>query len=280
MVKILQKISPFFVGESRLSEYISPERLTELTTDKEKENQIEKKLEELTKRAKEFSSNERFWTKLLALIEQVRLAVAEKRWIPAQQSLIEATVLVNRAIGSEALRRVRIWLALSPVGWFILLYALQRFMLWLGKLSSSFYLIAPEYFQYLWLGMLGGTTIVLWGIVKHSTEMNFDRVYIVWYLLKPALGAIMAVLVVLIIKAGFLTLQGSTNIEDTTPLLVLAFICGFSERFFIGVIDKVITSVLGGETSPPPQSPPVRSVRVAPQSSTRPPKRKTESKKD
>ena len=79
--------------------------------------------------------------------------------------------------------------------------------------------------------------------------MTFDRAYVIWYLLKPLLGAIMGVIAVLIVQAGFFALQGDLEIKHPTSLLVLAFIGGFSERFFIQTIDRVITSLLGGEKS-------------------------------
>lgn len=219
--------------------------------DAEKQAHIGKAVEELTKRAQAFSSNQELWAKLLVLLERIRVAANEKRWITAQQTLTEATVLVNRAIGSQALGRVRVRLAFAPLFWFLLLYGFQALMLSLKREDGSYMLMTPEYFPYLWLGMLGGTTIVLWGIVKHGTDMTFDHAYIIWYLLKPLLGAIMGVVAVLIVQAGFFTLQGNLDINNPTPLLVLSFVGGFSERFFIQILDRVITSLLGGEKSQP-----------------------------
>lgn len=254
MGNFLQKLNIRLLGKNRLSDFISPKALLEPGSDEEKQNQIEKEIEGLIDRAKEFSSNKEFWTKLLTLIEQVRLAVVEKRWIPAQQSLTEAILLANRAIGSEALRFVRIGLAFIPLVWFVLFYSLQRLLEGLGEPESLFSTISHEYFQYIWLGMLGGTTMVFWGIVKHSTEMDFDPTYIIWYLLKPALGAITGVIVVLVVQAVFILLQGNLTINNTEPLLALALLGGFGERFFIRLIDRVITAILGVEKVPQPQT--------------------------
>jgi hypothetical protein len=254
MRNFLQRLYIRLLGKNRISDYISPKALLEPSSDEEKQNQIEKEIEGLIVRAKEFSSNKEFWTKLLALIEQVRLVVVERRWIPAQQSLTEAILLANRAIGSEALRLVRIGLVFIPLVWFVLFYSLQRLLEELGEPESLFSMISHEYFQYIWLGMLGGTTMVFWGIVKHSTEMDFDPTYIIWYLLKPALGAIMGVTVVLVVQAVFILLQGNLKINNTEPLLALALLGGFGERFFIRLIDRVITTILGGEKIPQPQA--------------------------
>ena len=230
-------------------DYVQVESMKEASGDVEKQKHIDKAIEELSRRAQTFSSNQEFWSKLLALLGMVRSATAEKKWIAAEQMLTEATVLVNRAISSQALGRVRVRLALAPLMWFVLLYGFQLLILSLRRSDGSYLLITPEYFPYLWLGMLGGTTIVLWGIVKHGVDMTFDRAYVIWYLLKPLLGAIMGVIAVLIVQAGFFALQGDLEIKHPTSLLVLAFIGGFSERFFIQTIDRVITALLGGEKS-------------------------------
>ncbi|MBI5474140.1 MAG: hypothetical protein HY961_17530 [Ignavibacteriae bacterium] len=240
------RVTEFMVGDIS-PDYVQVESIKKASDDKEKQSQIEKAIEELSRRAQAFSSNQEFWNRLLALLGLVRTATNEKNWIPAQQMLTEATVLVNRAISSQALGRVRVRLALAPLIWFALLYGFQALTLSFRSPDGSYMLITPEYFPYLWLGMLGGTTIVLWGIVKHGVEMTFDRSYIIWYLLKPLLGAIMGVIAVLIVQAGYFALQGDVNVKHPTSLLVLAFIGGFSERFFIQTIDRVITALLGGE---------------------------------
>jgi len=265
MGNLLQKLNAYFAGRSRIADFISLKILSESSSDEEKQNLIEKEIEGLMERAREFSSNTDFFIELLDLIDQVKFARAEKRWIRAQHVLAEAISLVNRAIRSEALRFIRLGLILTPLVWFVFFYNLQRFMEQLGKPESLFGLISQEYFQYIWLGMVGGTTVVLWGIVKHSAELDFNSVYIFSYLIKPGLGAIMGLMVVLVMQALLISLQGDLKINNTEPLLVLAFIGGFSERFIIGLLDRAITAILGGEKNSKPQATFVRSLPPTPE---------------
>ncbi|MGH2569260.1 MAG: hypothetical protein ACRDGA_13060 [Bacteroidota bacterium] len=243
----VEQLKHLVVGKAQTPDYLRPEPIAEGATDAQKQKRLTENIALVVKRAQDFSSNEEFWKKLLSLIEQARIAAAEKRWIAAEQALTEAAVLVNRAVGSEALKGMRVHIALGALFWFLVLFVFERLVEYLQAKGGAYHLVAPEYFQYLWLGMLGGTTMVLWGIVKHTKNLTFDASFLFWYFLKPALGAIMGVVVVLVVKAGFFTLQGSAKIENETPLLVLAFLAGFSERFFIRLIDKVVTSVLGSE---------------------------------
>jgi hypothetical protein len=228
----------------------------------EKEREFNELINAIVERAKNFSSNEEFWRKLLDMIEQAQVAAADGRWIEAQQSATQASVLVNRAIGSESLNGIRTRLAFAPFLWFFLLFFVDRIVSWLPSIGLTVYQIPAESFHYMWMGMLGGTTIVWWGIVKHAKDLTFDSAFVIWYFLKPALGAIMGVVVVLILEAGFVTLNGNAPMSNRTPLLVVAFIGGFSERFFINMIDKVVSAVLGGDQKAPGPAPrPAKAIR-------------------
>jgi hypothetical protein len=247
-MKPLSDWGEYIVGKSAPPEYVTQVVFAMKKEGPEKEKEFNDLVNEIIERAKSFSSNEEFWRKLLGLIERAQVAAADEQWIEAQQSVTQASVLVNRAIGSESLRRTRVRLAFAPFLWFVLLFLLERGVAWLPSVGVTSYQIPSEFFHYLWMGMLGGTTIVWWGIVKHAKELTFDSAFVIWYFLKPALGAVMGVVVVLIAEAGFVTLNENAPVSNQTPLLVVAFIGGFSERFFINMIDKVVTAVLGGDT--------------------------------
>lgn len=246
-MKPLEGLSKIFTGSTPTPDYVQQVVFAMKAEGPEKEKEFSDVVNEIVERAKSFSSNEEFWRKLLGLIERAQIAASDEQWIEAQQSVTQASVLVNRAIGSESLRSIRARLAFAPFFWFALLFLLDRFVSYLPSLGLTSYQIPAEFFHYLWMGMLGGTTIVWWGIVKHAKDLTFDSAFVIWYFLKPALGAIMGVVVVLVAQAGFVTLNANAPVSNQTPLLVIAFIGGFSERFFINMIDKVVTAVLGGE---------------------------------
>jgi hypothetical protein len=110
-----------------------------------------------------------------------------------------------------------------------------------------------RYWRYLLMGAAGGVTIVIWGLIKHTIDLDFDTHYLAWYFFKPVLGAIMGLIAVLIILGGFLAVQGSSVPQGSVlPLYIVAFLAGFSERFSIRIIDRVMTAIFGGEPTPPP----------------------------
>ncbi len=221
----------------------------DLGADDKNRKSLEAKIGELTGRAQNLSSSEILWSQLLPLIARARSAADQKNWSGAWQAVTEASVRLNRAIESENLRPLRLRLLVVPVVWCLVLYLVQVL---LGFVQARYGILGffnLGFFRYVWFGLLGGTTIFLWGIVKHSSEMNFDGSFLIWYLLKPLLGAIMGSVIVLFALAGFLALKGDAAAAGRTPLLILAFIGGFSERFFLRLVDRVISSIFEGEGS-------------------------------
>jgi hypothetical protein len=138
---------------------------------------------------------------------------------------------------------------------FVLIAGLQLRRMELDAWGS--FLFGFAYWRYLLMGALGGVTIVIWGLIKHATDLDFDTHYAAWYYFKPILGAVMGLLAVLIILGGFLAIQGKTTPGSTLPLYIVAFLAGFRERFSIQIIDRVMTAIFGGEPSPPPTRPAV-----------------------
>ena len=260
----LQQLEQAIVGEYK-PKFVEETSFISADSDTTREQQFRKSISDIIKTAQNFSSNEAFWNKLLDLIDQANTAVDNGNWNTAQLLVTQAMVRVNRAVGSEAFGSARFRLALVPLAWFVILYGFQLLVDLLVANTSALGAISSEYFNYMWLGMLGGTTIVWWGLVKHTKDLTFDPAFMIYYILKPPLGAIMGVVVVLAAKAGYVTLNGQSENINTMPLLLLAFIGGFSERFFISLIDKVITALLGG-------SEPSTGEAAAPQLTRKPPK--------
>lgn len=209
-------------------------------------------INELNGTAKEFSSSEGFSKAYLELIAHARAHAAEKHWADAQQAIWEATFLVNRALETRGAAGLRCGVAVYAVLWllFLLIAGLQLRRMELDAWGS--FLFGFAYWRYLLMGALGGVTIVIWGLIKHATDLDFDTHYAAWYYFKPILGAVMGLLAVLIILGGFLAIQGKTTPGSTLPLYIVAFLAGFSERFSIQIIDRVMTAIFGGEPTLPP----------------------------
>ena len=204
----------------------------------------------------ELSPGKAFTDQYLELIAKAQAASDAGKWADAYSLIWNATFLVNRAIETVNQRGTRWWLAITPV----FTFALIIFLDWLlGKFRVGSMNVETKdleiYFRYLWAGAIGGTTIAYWGLVKHTILMDFDDQYELWYYFKPLLGAIFGLISVIIIRAGFISLQTSGNsvdIKSQLPLYIIAFIAGFSERFFIQLIDRVTTALFGGETPSQP----------------------------
>ena len=103
-----------------------------------------------------------------------------------------------------------------------------------------------------WFGMLGGITIAIYGIYEHIRLRDFDPEYKLWYICKPLTGGIFGWFVYMIYFIGLVSVQGS-QVKITTPELpyIIAFLAGFSERFTLKMIDKLMNVLLSWEEKSP-----------------------------
>lgn len=122
------------------------------------------------------------------------------------------------------------------IGYFT--YKWPHFVLWDGFIGD--YPIAMH-LQTAWFGALGGITIAIYGIYQHIQLRNFDPKYELWYICKPLVGGIFGWFVYLIYFLGLVSVQG-VNTTPKTPELpyLIAFLAGFSERFTLKMIDKLM----------------------------------------
>jgi len=95
-------------------------------------------------------------------------------------------------------------------------------------------------FQTVWFGALGGVTISIFGIYNHIQLKDFDPSFKLWYICKPIMGGIFGWFVYLIYLLGFVTIQNGI-IQHPQVAYVISFLAGFSERFTIKMIDKLMS---------------------------------------
>jgi hypothetical protein len=116
--------------------------------------------------------------------------------------------------------------------------------------SFSFQSVVPLWVP--WAGALGGATISLVGIVKHTTD--WDPGYWLWHLARPLLGGVSGtigvLIVVLVIKsvvsspaattpgAAPATTQVAYDGPGIAILAVMAFVIGFREETFRHLIER------------------------------------------
>jgi hypothetical protein len=209
----------------------------------------------LNTKAKNFSSSRTFTRDYLDLLSQAETHAADKRWDEAHKTVWEATFFLNRAFETQAAARFRKAMGFYYAGWFLLLAAAGWGLKHLEDANAPVFYFGFSYWRYVLMGALGGITIAIWGLIKHSSDLDFDRAFSIWYWLKPVLGAVMGLIAVLTVMAGLFTVQGKPELNSKIALYILAFLAGFSERFFIRIIDRLMTTLFGGENTVTPAKP-------------------------
>jgi len=160
----------------------------------------------------------------------------------------EARVLKAEAsYKADSTERSLLWIELAFLAVIMLLgyvtHKLPDFWLWSGLLSLSA--------KTAWFGALGGVTVGLYGIYSHVQVRDFDMKYKLWYICKPIMGAIFGWFVYLVYYVGLVSVQGTTtDIKTPAVPFAIAFLAGFSERFTVKIIDKVMEVFATWEEKP------------------------------
>ncbi len=220
--------------------------------------EIDAAITQLNRKAREFSASKGFTKAYLALISQVEAQAATRQWTEAHKTVWEATFFLNRALESNAAAKFRKWMCVYYACWLLLLVGIGCWLKHLDAADNPAFYFGSVYWRYVLMGTLGGLTIAIWGLTTHSADLDFDRSFSIWYWLRPLLGAVMGLIAVITAQAGLLAIEGQTSHQPAPSgkmiLYILAFLAGFSERFFIRVIDRVMTAMFSSEQSPAPSS--------------------------
>ena len=179
-----------------------------------------------------------------SLFEAEKILESEKKYDEAL-SKIETVEISHR---SKSLAWRLLWI---EIGWLVLLlllgyltYKWPKAFLWDGLINM--------HLQTAWFGALGGITIAIYGIYEHVSLRDFDPKFELWYICKPIIGAIFGWFVWLIFLVGLLSVQGLEEKGIKHPELpyVIAFLAGFSERFTLKMIDKLMGVLTTYEEKP------------------------------
>jgi tetratricopeptide (TPR) repeat protein len=181
------------------------------------------------------------------LIDEGKVLFSQGNTQDALKKYTEARDLITQTISSRSEPLARRLLCIEFCYLFILLligYLINKwpgYGLWKGIINQSL--------QTAWFGALGGITIAIYGIYSHIQQKDFDPNYQLWYLCKPVIGAIFGWFVYLIFFLGLVSVQGMNQQKMARPELafLIAFLAGFSERFTIKMIDKVMSVLITWE---------------------------------
>ncbi len=104
-------------------------------------------------------------------------------------------------------------------------------------------------------GGIGGVVGSLYSLYWHAAvEQDFDKQYLMWYIVQPIMGVILGGIVYLIIAAGFISIQVLASQAPTfseaaqamaNPALkafhsVVACVSGFRQRFVYEMLDQIV----------------------------------------
>ena len=101
-------------------------------------------------------------------------------------------------------------------------------------------------------GGIGGVVGSLYSLYWHAAvEQDFDKQYLMWYIVQPVMGIILGGIVYLILAAGFVSVQalaaqGPTVTETMANPAVKAFhsvvacVAGFRQRFVYEMLDRIV----------------------------------------
>lgn len=108
-----------------------------------------------------------------------------------------------------------------------------------------------------WFGALGAVLVSLTSVVDHAN--NWDPSKGLWHLSRPLVGALLAVVSILMFQAGVLSV-GSTLDTNNTPkdllYYVVAFLVGYREETFRQLIKQLVDVIfVPGKKEPSDEKP-------------------------
>lgn len=142
----------------------------------------------------------------------------------------------------------RLWRWSYTYGLFVFIWGIAWLGLYLWALTEgrgySARVVPPGYegiWEPIMWGGLGGVCGIFYSLYWHvAIKRDFDRQYVMWYLVQPLLGSMIGMIIYMIITVGFLTIQGTPTPANPLFMYLLAFIAGFRQRFFLELIDRIV----------------------------------------
>jgi hypothetical protein len=217
-----------------------------MTSDAEKgyKDHAPRLLQELRQRTRKLKENDLVVDPIISSIDEAEDLFNNKKFPESEEKYHEAkskveTVEISHRAKPLALKLFRIELC------YLLLLLLVAYLtnkwpqytLWRELMTGPI----AMHLQTVWFGALGGISIAIYGIYEHVYKRDFDPAYELWYISKPIIGGIFGWFVYLIYYLGLVSVQGYKGDIQTPELpYLIAFLAGFSERFTLKMIDKLM----------------------------------------
>jgi hypothetical protein len=166
-------------------------------------------------------------------IAQVRSTMSRTR-----ESRLQSTHLAPRVFVYEL-----VWLALLLLG-LVFAASLAEMFTRAGNITGATASDLFPFWNTLMWGGIGGIIGALYALWWHvSDQQDFDRQYLMWYLVQPIMGVVLGGIVFLLLTGGFLILQIKPSDPNAGARLLpylVAVLAGFRQNFIYNQLDRLI----------------------------------------
>jgi hypothetical protein len=222
---------------------------------------LHRQIDELYKQvATEFSSPPEKAERTLALLREARQVLLEtpENYVAAEYRTMQVRAMLDRVsesrkqsghYGPRILAYEAVWLVFMLAG---LIFA-APLAGWLTRIANigvaneaAILNIYPILNTMMW-GAIGGVVGALYSLWWHiSEQQDFDRHYLMWYLVQPMLGLVLGGIVFLLMAGGFLLLQVNLQDPDASTAARLlpyltAVLAGFRQNFVYEQFNRLIS---------------------------------------
>jgi hypothetical protein len=129
----------------------------------------------------------------------------------------------------------------------------------MGETGQGLSTVVGAWFSAL-AGGIGGIIGIFYSLYWHvAMKQDFDRQYVMYYIVQPIMGFVLGALIYFIVLAGYLFFNLSTPTESpgtiTSIGLVLGFVAGFRQRVVFEMLDRIVKKLLPRDKEEPDESP-------------------------
>jgi len=213
------------------------------------------RIDELYKQvATKFSSPPANADRMLTLLTEARQILIEspENYVAVESRMMQVQVTMSRTTesrsqaaryGPRILGYEVLWLALFLSG-LVFAAPLAEFFTRSGAMTGATANDMFPFWNTLMWGGIGGIIGALYALWWHvSDQQDFERQYLMWYLVQPIMGTVLGGIVFLLLTGGFLLLQVKPSDANAGARLIpylVAVLAGFRQNFIYGQFDRLI----------------------------------------
>lgn len=206
--------------------------------------------------ATEFSSPPASAERALTLLREARQLMLDspEEYVNAEYRMMQAQAMLDRVkesrkqsvyYGPRILAYEAAWLLVLLAG-LIFATPLTRWITYISGVGGPALLNINPILNTMFWGGIGGVVGALYALWWHISEkQNFDRHYMMWYLVQPLMGLVLGGIAFLILSSGFLILQVDLADDKAStgarllPYLT-AVLAGFRQNFVYEQLERLI----------------------------------------